>query len=113
MAARQFKIRQGDTKDDLEVTLRDAVEDAVDVTGATVKFSMWGARDHRIKIKEGSVTLVTPSSGIVKYVWQDGDTNQDGDFEGEFEVTYSGGDIQTFPNTRSNVLTIDIERQIA
>ena len=116
MAAQDFYIREGDTKDDLQVTLRDANDAAVDVTGATIVFSMWGARDRRIKVKDGSLTLVTPASGVVKYPWAtDGtETNESGEFEGEFEVAYAAGaGIQTFPNNRANVLRVHIEKEIA
>ena len=34
----------------------------------------------------------------MKYVWQTGDTDTAGTFQGEFEVTYTSGEIETFPN---------------
>ena len=34
----------------------------------------------------------------VKYEWQPGDTDTEGFYDAEFEVTYSDGTVETFPN---------------
>ncbi len=111
MADNQFHIKQNDTSPDLEVTIVDGDGSAVDVTGATIVFNMEAGGVN--KITDGSVTIVTAASGVVKYVWQTGDTDTPGAFEGEFEVTFVGGVIETFPPTNAQRLNIIIGRQLA
>ena len=84
---------------------------AVDVTGATIVFSMKKA--GIAKLSEQSVTTVDASAGSVRYDWSSGDTDTAGKYYGEFEVTYSGGAIETFPNSRAERLEILIEPEIA
>lgn len=92
-----YYIKQNDTSPALQVTLKDGNKNAVDVTGATVRFTM--KKNGVAKVSESSVTLTTPASGIVTYSWAAGDTDTPGDYEGEFEVTFSGGLIETYPNS--------------
>ena len=47
----------------------------------------------------------------VGYAWQTGDTDIPGTFQSEFEVTYSTGEIETFPN--DGFLAIEIIDDIA
>lgn len=112
MPQEDFFIGQGDTAPVLQVTLKDSEGTGVDVTGATVKFSMVNRATGQQKVNEGTVTLVTEASGIVEYPWVAADTSRHGDFLGAFEVTYSDGTIETFPNNRANPLVIHIEPEI-
>ncbi len=112
MAQEDFYITQGDTAPLLRVTLKDAADVAVDVTGATIKFSMVDRAGGQQIVNEAAVTLVTASSGIVEYAWVAADTAKGGSFRGAFEVTYSGGKIETFPNNRANPLIIHIEPEL-
>ena len=107
-----FYIGEDDTKADLQVTLLDGNDVAVDVTGAAVTFSMMNTRTKALAVKDGTVTLVTALSGIVKYPWTSGDLNTPGEFEGKFEVTFSDSSIQTFPNNRADRLRIHVGRQL-
>lgn len=107
-----FYIKQNDTSPDLQVTLKDGDDAAVDVSGATIVFSMSDIGGI-VKVSEQSVTTVTAESGIVKYPWSAADTDTPGTYRGEFEVTFSGGQIQTYPNSRAEQLDIIIEPEIA
>jgi hypothetical protein len=102
-------MKQGDTKPDLELTFLDGNGSAVDLTGATVVFSM--RRAGTVVISEQACTLVTAASGEAKYVWQAGDTDTAGVYEGEAEVTFSGGGVETWPNSKH--IRIEITPQIA
>ena len=117
MAASLFKIKQNDTSDDLGgtagLTLKDGDNNAVDITGASVVFSMRKKRGTPPKVVEQSATVVDAANGKVKYSWSVGDTDTPGEYTGEFEVTYGGGGIQTFPNNKADELTILIEPEIA
>lgn len=107
----QFNIKQNDTSPELKVTLVDGDDNAVDVTGATIVFSMKSGAF--VKLSEQSATIVTASSGIVKYDWTTGDTDTPGTYVAEFEVTFSNGKIETFPNSRARKLEVLIEPEIA
>lgn len=95
--AESFYIKQGDTAPALRATLKDPDGTAVDLTGATVKFSMRTA-SGTVLVNKQSVTLVTANAGIVEYAWQAGDTDTAGTHLGEFEVTHTDATVETFPN---------------
>ncbi len=106
-----FKMKQNDTSPELQVTLKDTSNNVVDLTGSTVVFSMSIA--GIVKVNRQSATLVTAASGIVKYTWQSGDTDTVGTFVGEFEVTYPGSLVETFPNSVTDRIEIIIAKEIA
>ena len=107
---RTVYMKQNDTAPDLQVEILDGDDNAVDVTGATVVFNMAGGGVP--KVAGGSVTLVTAASGVVKYVWQSGDTDTPGVYEGEFQVTFVGGKVETYPNSDAGRLTIIIAKEL-
>ena len=98
MATPTFYIKQNDTRPELDVFLRDDKDRTINVTGATVKFNMRNASDNIVKINLGSVTTVSSTSGRVKYSFSTADTDTAGNFDGEFQVTFVGGQVETFPN---------------
>ena len=98
MATPTFYIKQNDTRPELDVFLRDDKDRTINITGATVKFSMRNASTNVVKISLGAVTTVSSTSGRVKYSFSAADTDTAGNFDGEFQVTFVGGQIETFPN---------------
>lgn len=92
-----FYIKQNDTSPSLRSFLRDGDGDPIDLTGATVKFLMRPIGGTTLKINDSAV-IVTALSGLVQYEWEVGDTDTVGSYQAEFEVTYTGGDVETFPN---------------
>jgi hypothetical protein len=58
-------------------------------------------------VVDRAAVIVTPADGTVRYDWQAGDTAPAGRFLAEFEVTYSDGAIETFPNAGALVVRID------
>lgn len=92
-----FKMKRNDTYRELSGTCLDPSGSAVDLTGATVRFHMLNDDDETVV--DAAATLVVAANGTVKYTWAADDTDVAGGFRGEFEVTYSGGAIETFPNT--------------
>jgi len=98
MATPTFYIKQNDTRPELDVFLRDDKDRTINITGAAVKFNMRNASDNTIKIDNGSVTTVSSTSGRVKYSFSAANTDTAGNFDGEFEVTFVGGQVETFPN---------------
>lgn len=98
MANPTFFIKRNDDTPTLDVALQDDRGRPVNVTGATVVFHMRNTSDDSVKVDGGTVSAITATKGEVRYEWTTTNTNTAGTFEGEFEVTFSGGEIQTFPN---------------
>jgi len=85
-----FFIKRNDTSPAVEYAL--STDDGpVNLTGATVRFYMGSVVD-------ASADVLNATGGIVSYSWATGDTASYGFFNAEFEVTYSDGTKETFPN---------------
>ena len=98
MAAQTFYIKQNYTRPELDVFLRDDKDRSINITGSTVKFNLRNSSDNVVKIDNGSVTTVSSTAGRVKYSFTAANTDTSGNFDGEFEVTFVGGQVETFPN---------------
>ncbi len=99
-----FFLRVGDTTSIIRTTLEDSTGASVNIQGATVKF--------RVAPINGSGTPVINtaasndqntdgsdgSKGKVSFAWIAGTTSFAGLYLADWQVTYSGGGIQTFPN---------------
>ena len=102
-----FRIKQNDTSPSLEATLSDANLVPADILAATVMLHM-KAIGGGVVLDE-QMTITDAENGVVQYDWQVGDTSTAGTYYVEFEVTYSDGSIETFPNTGSLPLVITRE----
>lgn len=91
-----FFIKKRDTSPAFQVTLKDASDTVVDLTGSTIRFHM--VTPTGTTVIDASATIVTATAGVCKYVWASGDTASAGDYNAEFEVTYADSTIETFPN---------------
>lgn len=83
-----FTIKRGDTSPALRYALIPA---SVNLTGATVRFSVRGWLDR------APAVVVSATPPVVEYVWANGDTDRLGLRPAEFEVTYPGSAVETFP----------------
>jgi len=92
-----FYIKQNDTSPIMQATLQDADGNAVDLTGSSVRFHMRPLGSTTITVDEAA-SIITPLSGIVRYVWDAADTATIGSYQAEFEVTYADASVETFPN---------------
>jgi hypothetical protein len=106
-----FYLKKGDTLSAIEITCKDANGVAVNLTGATVKFSMKLTSTGAVKVSLASATIVSATGGIVSYSWAAADVDTAGEYSGEFQVTFSAGGIQTFPN--SSDIPISIRADVA
>ena len=91
-----FTIRQNDTSPSLQATLKDFEGTSISISGATAQFHMKSI-DGTLKVDQ-QMTITDADNGVVQYDWQSGDTDTPGSYYVEFEVTYSDGSIETFPN---------------
>lgn len=92
-----FKLKRGDTSPAMRRVLADEDGVAINITGATVVFNMRAAGGA--VVVDGAAAVVTDAAGgEVRYDWQAGDTAEAGDFEGEFQITYLSGAVETVPN---------------
>lgn len=107
---RTFHMTQGDLTPPIQATLLNELEQPVDLTAMTaVKFLM-KRRDGTIKVN-GNAVLVGPAvDSKVKYQWVALDVDTPGDYDGEFEVTWSDGSKTTFPN--NGYILVRIKRQL-
>lgn len=92
-----FTIVQGDTLPVLTgVILLDETGDPVVLTDATVKWL------YRLKgdteFTEKAAVIESAPDGQVGYVWQEGDTDVAGDYQGAFRVTFADLTTLTYPS---------------
>jgi hypothetical protein len=98
MAATDFWIKKGDRRPYLDAQCVDEDNNAVDLTAATsVQFNMFD-KVGTVKISLQAATIEDAVTGMVRYAWGATDTDTQGDFGGEFQVTWNDGTKSTFPN---------------
>ena len=93
MAQNVHYLKVDDLAPDLLITVKDAAGDVVILTGATIVFSMYHKRTGTAKVAAQAAAIVGDgSAGQVKYEWSGTDTDTDGEYAGEFDVTPASGD---------------------
>lgn len=105
-----FTIKQNDTAPSLKATLKDGSGTVIDLTNATVRFHMKAVGATTTKV-DRATSVTDATNGVVQYNWQPADTDTAGSYYAEFEVTYSDGTIETFPNNSN--LSISIRAEIS
>ena len=100
-----FSIKQNDTAPSLRATLLDGDGNPVNLSGSTVRFHMRLLGQTAIVVNQ-SATLIDAANGIAQYNWVAADTDTIGSYQAEFQVTYSDGAIETFPN--DSYIRVDI-----
>lgn len=96
-----FKIKRNDTLPVLQVSIgtrgnlgQKIGYNLTGVTGAT--FTMVDECSNS-KIYDQPAQIVCTSGGTVQYMWQNGDTDTEGIFYGEFELNYNTGQKLSIP----------------
>ena len=98
MPEETFYIKANDTASFITRDLKDAFGAPVNFTGAAVVFSMRVKPAGAMKVTRQDGVIVTAGTGRVRYEWLAANTDTADEYEGEFQVTYANGKIQTFPN---------------
>jgi len=112
MAESFFYIKDSDDLPAIEATLLDGDENAIDLTDATVVFSMSDIGGNVGNINNRPASVPNPALGIVSYFWETGVLTSPGTFKGEFQVTFSDGTVRTWPNARSEQLNVIVEERV-
>lgn len=103
-----FKLKRNDTSPAIRSTLLDGSGTVILLTGASVKFLMKDKAGNIIV--NAAAVIIDAINGVVEYQWIGADTAVLGFYKAEFEVTYSDGTVETFPNEgfTSILITEDI-----
>lgn len=88
-----YAITVGDTLPVIEETLFDDTLKTLE--GASVQFHV--RDDSRNTVVDSPATIEDARSGEVSYQFGSGELTETGLYRAEFEVTFSDGDVQTFP----------------
>lgn len=93
-----FAVRQHDQGVAITKTIEDDLG-PVNLTGATVRFHMKPSPESGLTtpVVSSAAAVVDAVNGKVTYTWLSGDTAVAGVFDAEWEVTFAGGAVQTFP----------------
>ena len=97
-------------RNDTSPFLRATLASANSLVGATVVFNMQD-QSGTVIVNRASAVILDATAKVIEYRWSAGDTATAGQFTGEFEVTYTDGKVETFPN--EGFIPITIERDIA
>lgn len=92
-----FTIKRGDTFPVLSQTIRDATGSAVDLTGATVTFTMRATSAIAPTVNATATVVAPATAGQVTYTWTATDSATPGTYMAEFHVVLSGGAKMTWP----------------
>ena len=97
--AASFYIKQNDTAPSIEAALKDSNGRVKSMANAsTVVFHM-SDENGNILVQNGVGTIINATKGVVAYDWQAGDTSNTGIHSAEFQIEYTNGQVETFPNT--------------
>lgn len=110
-----FSLKSGDTSPALKYQCQNENGVPVDITRANqVKFLMENSGNEKVIDEDtsGPVSVVDSSQGIVQYDWREIDTAQAGSFRAEFEIEYSDGEKETFPNGDGQYIRVKITEDI-
>jgi hypothetical protein len=105
-----YYVKQGDTAPVAAATLLDPSGAAVSLSGAAVVFHMV---DQARAVVVNAAAIIDPdqvgNKGKVTYQWILADTDTAGIFLAEWQVTFAGGAVQTFPNLGYDTVQIDAQ----
>ena len=96
MSKQNFK--RGDTRPKIEY---EPVEDNRRVSlpnGVTATFSLIDPDDNVAVVADADASVESTDPATLSYTFAEGETDVAGDYEAEFEITYSDGGTRTFPD---------------
>lgn len=87
---------RGDTTP-VEFTVVDAAGQAVDLTGATVRFALRSQRSGLVDV-DAACVITDEAAGVCEWRRLASEPSVAGSFEGDLEVTHGDGSIKHFPD---------------
>ncbi|UKS30164.1 phage baseplate upper protein [Paenibacillus sp. HWE-109] len=105
--AASLSIKRYDTRTAVKATLKSPSGASVDLTDATVKFSMV---KYSTTIVNREADIIDALTGKVAFVFDREELAETGTMKAEFQVAYPDGSVETFPN--SGYITINIEANL-
>lgn len=109
-----FKIKRNDTLPTLQVSIG-----AKGNLGQNVGYNLIGVSAvtftmidecSNTKVYDQPAQIICSSGGTIQYLWQDGDTDTEGVYSGEFELRYDTGQKLSIPTQGG--ITIEILKDI-
>jgi hypothetical protein len=103
-----FKIKRNSTRPYLRIRVTNKDDNSLfDFTGALgVTFSMKDS-EGGLKVSEKTAVIASPAtSGILEYHWSSEDVDTEGEYVGEFDVSYGAGDTLTLPQDGNIRVTV-------
>lgn len=107
-----YTVKQHDLSPVVTDTLEDNTGAAVNLTGAAVKFHMtdWTRATVIVNASAtGPAGGALDSTGQVQYQWQAADVANAGVYLAEWQVTFAGGGIETWPNDGPAIVSIEAD----
>lgn len=105
MAGTEWYVKRNDTYSSVTEQLLDENLSPVNLSGCVVKFNM-RLKTAAVAKVSSSATIVNAATGTVRYQWQGADTDTAGEYRAEWQVTFSSGRVQTYPNDTYNTIHI-------
>lgn len=93
--ADKFTIKQNDTSPGLRYDL--SLFEGQELTNASVQFHMTTV-DRETVVVNAAAEVFSDADQIIQYNWSPADTAASGVYLAEFQVTFSDGSIETYPN---------------
>jgi hypothetical protein len=91
-------IKRHDTAVQPRAQFKDENAAAIDLAGATVRYTLRQTTTLVLKINRAAAVIETPATGgIAHYQFVAGDVDTAGDYEDEWEVTYADTRKESFP----------------
>lgn len=116
MSEPDFYLKLGDTSSVITSTVQNSGGTPVDIQNATVRWKLAPIGGGTVEIdtaatnaQTGAGSTSNASTGDVSYNWGTVPSSA-GRFLGEWEVTYLGGAVQTFPN--ADYITVEVLEDI-
>lgn len=100
-----FVMKRGDTLPALPVQLLNPDGSIPNLAGAVVVFKMSDPATGALIVNRAAAIVDLPTASVTVN-WLAGETSVVGIYKGEFEVTFVGGKVATYPN--QGFLTINI-----
>lgn len=99
-----FYLKRGDTHPNIETVLSDT-NGPINLSGCSVLFRMSVANTGNLMV-EKAATIVTPQTGVdigrCYAEFEDGDTDELGNYRVEWRVTFPNGKKATFPRGQTD-----------